>query len=110
MSFRLGKGWVNARYETESFVELGLERNTALGIFFVAPEQVYDSQSLSSAKIMPVPEDIGTWLENHPYLQADAPTETYIGGIRGNTGKLSDRSVRRTLCSLCCRSIRWEPS
>jgi hypothetical protein len=83
MSFRLGKGWVNARYETESFVELGLERNTALGIFFVAPEQVYDSQSLSSAKTMPVPEDIGTWLENHPYLQADAPTETYIGGIRG---------------------------
>jgi hypothetical protein len=53
MSFRLGKGWVNARYETESFVELGLERNTALGIFFVAPEQVYDSQSLSSAKTMP---------------------------------------------------------
>jgi hypothetical protein len=85
MSFRLGEGWINGNYETDTAVELDRrDTDDNLGIFFTAPQQVYDPQNLGSAKISPLPKDAIVWLRNHPYLQAeDEPVEVDVGGLTG---------------------------
>jgi uncharacterized protein YjbI with pentapeptide repeats len=84
MSFKLGEGWENVGYETDTFVELVLQDTDYLGIFFTAPKRIYDPQNLSTAKILPLPKDMVAWLRGHPYVHtADEPVEVDVGGVAG---------------------------
>jgi len=84
MSFRVGEGWRLRGNETDTYIELDLQENDAYGILFVAPKRVYDPRDLSSAKILPRPEDMVTWLRDHPYLNpVNEPVDVVVGGVVG---------------------------
>jgi uncharacterized protein YjbI with pentapeptide repeats len=84
MSFTVDEGWRLRGYETDTYIELDLQENTAYGILFVAPKRVYDPRDLGSAKILPRPKDMVTWLRDHPYLNpVNEPVDVVVGGVVG---------------------------
>jgi uncharacterized protein YjbI with pentapeptide repeats len=85
LEFTLGKGWETMGTESTITVELIWRdvKDQVLGVLFAALEEVYDPYRLGSAEIMPLPKDMVAWLRSHPYLIADKPVETDIGGVSG---------------------------
>lgn len=104
MSFKLGRGW---RTSVDAYRGPGhshrrlpahgesLEMRDALTLyyapegklvgtvaFFVEP-RVYRVASSYEAEKEPTPEDMGAWLRQNPYLNAEEPESTTVGGKRG---------------------------
>lgn len=104
MSFKLGRGW---RTSVDAYRGPGhshrrlpahgesLEMRDALTLyyapegklvgtvaFFVEP-RVYRVVSSYEAKKQPTPEDMTTWLQQNPYLDAGEPEPATVGGKRG---------------------------
>ena len=81
MSFSVGKGWMAALPETRDAVAL-FEQNgpTLIGILNV--QKVYDP-SHPEEPLKPAPEDMLSWLQEHPRLEVEPPSRVSVGGVSG---------------------------
>lgn len=105
MTFRLGRGWANVGYETDTHVELDLQDNPGFGILFIAPKRVYDPENISSATVLPLPKDMVGWLRSHPYLQpVDEPVEVDVGGVAGKQFDVEIPAMPQDYPSELCES------
>jgi uncharacterized protein YjbI with pentapeptide repeats len=112
LEFTLGKGWKTVGTESITSVELDW-KDSGLGFLFISPEEVYDPHGLASAEVIPFPKDMVAWLRSHPYLIADKPIETDIGGIEGTQVDVEITTMPddypNDLCEDPCLPLTVEP-
>ena len=81
MSFSVGKGWMAALPETPDAVTLAEQNGpTLIGILNV--EKVFDPSDPEGA-LKPAPEDMLSWLQEHPRLDVEPPSRVSVGGVGG---------------------------
>jgi hypothetical protein len=94
MSFRLGEGWQTgpgADFSYGDFMEkynsLTLSRFSASSrpsyLEFLVIPKVYKVQSSYQADALPAPENMVSWLQRNPYLDAGKPQSVTVGGAKG---------------------------
>ena len=93
MSFRLNEGWQTgpaADFSYGAFLEkpnsLILSRVSGSEpsyLEFLVVPKVYEVVSSYEARAHPAPEDMVSWLQNNPYLDAEKPEPTSVGGVGG---------------------------
>ena len=93
LSFRLNEGWQTGPAADFSYGAF-LEKSNSLILsrfsesepsyleFLVVPK-VYEVVSSYEARAHPAPEDMVSWLQNNPYLDAEKPEPTSVGGVGG---------------------------
>ena len=113
LEFTLDEGWETVGTENITSVSLERRDNPGFGVVFIAPEEVYDPHSLASAEHIPLPKDMVAWLRSHPYLLADKPVETDIGGVAGTQFDVEVRTLPEDypddLCGGPCLPLTVEP-
>lgn len=94
MSFRLNEGWQTGPAADFSYGEF-MERYNSLTLsrvsesepsyleFLVVPK-VYEVVSSYEARAQPAPEDMVSWLQDNPNLDAEKPGPMTIGGVKGS--------------------------
>lgn len=82
-SVRIGEqGWVVRGAKSSG--RLGLVRGgSESGITFVDVRQVRDPGEPDNDKVVPAPDDLVAWFQNHPYLETGEPESVSIGGASG---------------------------
>lgn len=93
MSFRLNEGWQTgpaADFSYGAFMEMpnSLILSRVSGseptyLEFLVVPKVYEVVSSYEARAHPAPEDMVSWLQNNPYLDAERPEPTSVGGVSG---------------------------
>jgi hypothetical protein len=94
MSFRLGEGWQTGpsadfsygvfmeKYNSLTLSRLSGSSRPSYLEFLVVPK-VYKVVSPYEAEAQPAPEDMVSWLQNNPYLDAGKPEQVTVGGAKG---------------------------
>ena len=94
MSFRLGEGWQTGPAPDfsygdfmEKYNSLTLSRFSGLSrpsyLEFLVVPKVYKVVSPYEAEALPAPEDMVSWLQNNPYLDAGKPQSVTVGDAKG---------------------------
>jgi hypothetical protein len=85
LSFRIGKGWEVSELQQKPYFDILHDYQG--GDYFVAisfnnpPQKVSDPRHPN--KLVPAPEDWGSWFQEHPYLKTSKPQPTSVGGVEG---------------------------
>lgn len=80
LSFEVGEGWIAALPETHDAIALG-RRDVPLAIGFHSVEQVFDPRK--PEKKVAAPDDMASWLQEHPLLDTEEPGRVSVGGVSG---------------------------
>lgn len=96
-TFRVGQGWL-AYIHRPSFVflslgEADLRRPKALSFQTLHRVVEPEASNLFTGKLLPPPQDLVGWLQNHPFIEASAASLTTVGG---NQALQVDAVVRAT--------------
>jgi len=86
LSFSLGKGWGGSVPETQDLLIISRSESAtkALGILgFTTVRQVFDAAQPAQAIKKTKPDDLATWLQQHPYLDTSEPESVSVGGVEG---------------------------
>jgi hypothetical protein len=80
----VGEGWVSMG-EFNGFLAIGRESSEKTSeLAFITVEGVINpNKPLDYSDREPAPEDMVSWLQNHPHLQTEQPEPVSIGGIKG---------------------------
>ncbi|HEX2267870.1 MAG TPA: hypothetical protein VHI97_06675 [Actinomycetota bacterium] len=83
-SFRVGDGWL-APIHLPAFVFLSLgapDLRRPRAVSFQTLHRVVEpkASNLFTGKLLPPPQDLAGWLQNHPFIEAGAATLTTVGG------------------------------
>ncbi len=81
-SFSVAKGWMAALPETRDAVPL-IEQNGPTLIGFLNVEKVFDPTD-PEGPLKPAPDDMLSWLEDHPRLEVGPPSRVSVGGVSGH--------------------------
>jgi len=80
LSFKVGDGWDAVIPETQDALVIGrMDKPMALGFHNV--RQVYDPSN-TDARVA-APEDMAAWLQDHPLLDTEKPSQVSVGGVAG---------------------------
>jgi hypothetical protein len=94
MSLRLGEGWQTGpapdfsygvfmeKYNSLTLSRFSESSRPSYLEFLVVPK-VYKVVSPYEADAQPAPEDMVSWLQNNPYLEAGKPAQMTVGGAKG---------------------------
>src|SRR5215210_5869595 len=77
LSFKVGKGWINAGGELPDYIEL-----TQLGGFLTF-DNVTEVYKPGTTKVVEAPKDLVGWLQRHPFLKTSKPEPVTLGGVKG---------------------------
>ncbi len=75
------EGWLVPGPELPDSTALYGQGETALG--FNNVRKVFDPSKLPEEVLVPAPEDMVAWLQEHPYLEAGEPSPANVGGVSG---------------------------
>lgn len=86
LSFTVGEGWRVATAETED--SLSIERDSRIYFsnvteVFEPTGEVLDPQDPTQPNASPAPDDLVSWIEDHPHLNVTKEKEVDIGGLTG---------------------------
>jgi Zn-dependent protease with chaperone function len=90
LSFSIKEGWRIPYPEQERYLHL---KHRDLELTFANVKRVYDPSNIDIYNPSAPPKDIGRWLQNHPYLDAERPVPVMVGG---RPGKLMDVAISAT--------------
>ena len=101
MSFSVGKGWTAALPETRDAVALAEQNGpTLIGILNV--EKVFDPTD-PERPLKAAPDDMLSWLQDHPRLEVEPPSRVSVGGVSGQQfDAIASEPKSPTFCSEPC--------
>ena len=82
LSFSVGEGWALRCSLEPDFVCLSRGGEDAL-FTVLNVQKVYEPSTGVDPETAPAPNDLGDWLERHPYLHTDEPEPATVGGVEG---------------------------
>ena len=80
LSFTVGGGWIAIIPEARDVVAIG-KRDVPLSIGAVNVEEVFDPSD--PGQRVAAPDDLATWLQEHPGLDTEEPGRVSVGGVSG---------------------------
>lgn len=103
MSFSVGGGWMAAGPETRDAVPL-MEENGPTIVGFLNVREVFDPRSPNER--VQAPDDMLTWLQEHPLLDAEEPSRASVGGVDGQQfDAITSEPVEAEVCSEPCAPL-----
>jgi hypothetical protein len=103
MSFSVGGGWMAAGPETQDGVPL-MEENGPTIVGFLNVREVFDPRSPNER--VPAPNDMLTWLQEHPRLDAEEPSRVSVGGVEGQEfDAITAEPVEAEVCAEPCAPL-----
>ena len=90
-SFELGEGWLVLRPSEPQSLKLGYvapgqEVAQGKGLRFLNVREVFEPHNQGDDVLFeanPAPDDLVTWLQQHPYVSTEEPEQVSVGGIPG---------------------------
>jgi hypothetical protein len=105
MSFRVGDGWVSAGPESQEAIPLKEEYGTTVLGFLNAEEVDVFDPSQPNEKV-PAPNDMLSWLQEHPRLDTEEPSRVSIGGEEGQQfDVITAKPVDAKICTEPCAPL-----
>jgi hypothetical protein len=80
LSFTVGAGWVSIIPEASDVVAIG-KRDEPLSVGAVNVGQVFDPSK--PGETVAAPDDMASWLQEHPHLDTEQPGRVSVGGVSG---------------------------
>jgi hypothetical protein len=103
VSFSVGDGWMTAGSETRDGIPL-VEANGPTIIGFLNVEEVFDPSQPDET--IPAPDDMLSWLNEHPRLDTEEPSRVSVGGVAGQQfDAISTETVDAKVCSEPCAPL-----
>jgi len=85
LSFKVGKGWINAEEQLSDTLDLGQEGCGPPGdltckLHVTNVKEVFKP---GTTNVVEAPKDLLGWLQHHPYLKTSKPKPVTVGGVKG---------------------------
>jgi hypothetical protein len=81
LSFSVGEGWRGAFPESHDAAGLEVTNPPESFLVFLSAARVYDPNHLE--EVDPQPKDMVGWLQEHPRLDVEEPSQVSVGGLVG---------------------------